>query len=178
MLEQAEIFARSIRSGSYVLGIDPGLRGAVVALDIRSRAPVRWYRFECEQIPGRHFINRAVYVAGFHKFASDCDLAYPVRRAFVEEPLPFTISKATLANQHQTLGRIEATLGLLLIPAIRIAPQSWQRYYGLIGKGKRESVEVATSLMPELGKLRVKDSDIAEAALIGRFGIINRGIDP
>lgn len=67
-------------------------------------------------------------------------------------------------------GIVEAVVDIMRIEHRVIQPQAWKRHYGLIGKGKAESLSVARALYP-LADLRLaKHHNRAEAILMAHFG--------
>lgn len=158
-----------------VLGIDPGLSGAVVALTLDGKQLLGTWAMPTVPLKGRGRIKRRVDGAALCDIYARGNIAH----AFVEDPGVVmggahraVTSPLSVAALHATLGNIEGALDVRGIPSSRVHPSSWKRPYGLWGKGdKRASLDVAMQLWPDFGPLRMKDNGHAEAALIARYGL-------
>jgi crossover junction endodeoxyribonuclease RuvC len=70
-------------------------------------------------------------------------------------------------------GITEAVCDIMPAPVVWVMPQTWKRYYGLIGKDKNESRACAVRLLPSMAPMlaRVKDDGRAEALLLAYWGM-------
>ena len=148
-------------STPLIVGLDPGLTGAVAILN-----------------PGGHLID--VYdlpVIGKHINAAELATYEGWRsnptgfHAVIEQVAsrPGQSSVATFTFGHG-VGSIEATFAVLGVPLTRVTPATWKKHFGL-GKDKNDSRRKATELWPAKSSYfaRVKDDGRAEAALIARW---------
>lgn len=151
-------------------GVDPGLDGACVVL--------------FDGVPQRNLVVRArkyaVETTSFAKNRLEIEALYDdlqntksVRGAvvYMESPvITFGKSAVTSASQNQTYGKFEAVFTMLgAEQIIEVTPSAWKTKYGLLKTKKRASCDRVRELFPEFDLL-VKDADIAEALLIGRYG--------
>jgi hypothetical protein len=157
-----------------VIGVDPGLTGAIVAID--SRAGV----IECADMPTAEngietgSMKRWVCAAalrdllaewsGRHEFARESVLTV------LERPIPMpSLPAQTIASQFDTFGVLRAELERLAKLQV-ITPQEWKKFYG-IGHDKDKARTVATTLYPDAAAFfkRIKDHNRAEACLIAHW---------
>jgi crossover junction endodeoxyribonuclease RuvC len=73
----------------------------------------------------------------------------------------------------RSCGSIETTIQLCSIPIELIEPTQWKKFFTLVGKDKEQSRAKALELFPETHALlsRKRDHNIAEACLIGLYGL-------
>jgi len=159
-----------------ILGIDPGLTGAIAALDhngqflgvadiptcmidgadnatIKREVDVRalWALMR-KMIPGGESVICAMEHISSLGSAVKGDQA-----------------KASLAA---TKASIAAVLTLQRLPIHRVTPQKWKRFYGL-DSDKDRCLEVARQLYPFPAFARKKDHNRAESVLIARWALRN-----
>ena len=165
-----------------VIGIDPGLTGAMSFIDSAAGTA------SIEDIPtvpltGKGLVQRRI---------DGRKLAELVRKHCPADRAVIVVCEAVMAmggqnNAMQTqgslmrsLGAIEAVFDVLRWPALIVAPQTWQRHYGLQGKkAKREpgtlpdAIRIARELYPTAANMlqRVKDHNRAESLLIAAYGL-------
>ena len=170
-MTQATLFDAQDPPEWAVLGVDVGLTGCVAALNENARV-ISYRRTAAIRRPGEHFIKKMADGEPMWEFLQT--IPCPILMAFIEIP-------AIVNQQHShhsncslwhSLGTVETVFRLLGVKTCYVQPQAWMRKYDLyaVELKKRKAVERATRLNPELGKLLVKDADIAEAVLIGRYG--------
>lgn len=159
-----------------VLGVDPGLSGAIVALDVAGKTVLCAYPMPTRATQGRGRVKRRVHGEMLDHILRRENIFH----AFVEDPgvvmggnanAPAITSPLSVAALHATLGAIEATLHARGVSSSRVFPGTWKKPYGLRKTTKRKSVEVASQIWPIFKNLRVRDNGHAEAALIARFGL-------
>lgn len=150
-----------------VLGIDPGLSGALAWLDPKANQIVFMYdspvykngdKYEFD-VPG------AAQIISNH--VADTDLAVVER--------VHSMPKQGVASTFKfgyTAGSVYGILCALGIPTVLTDPQSWKSAYGLIGCGKDESRFAAMRYWPAVEKhfSKKKWDGRAEACLIAGFG--------
>lgn len=74
------------------------------------------------------------------------------------------------ASQHRTLGNIEAALASLGVVSRYIPVLDWKVNFNLKGKPKKDAIPIANKLC-DMEVVKVKDTPIAEAALVARYGM-------
>jgi hypothetical protein len=155
-----------------VLGIDPGLSGAIAALCQR-----RGF-LDVADLPtcgnglenGR--VSRWLDVKGVAEILSDWSRRFEFAReavqAVIERPIPMPSQQVwTAASNFDCLGVLRASVTLRGHPLMFVTPNEWKRYYRL-GKDKSDATAVARNLYPDAPLSRVKDHNRAEAILIAR----------
>jgi len=164
-----------------VLGVDPGLTGAVAAicsarglLDIMD-IPV------CDNGHAsgsmRNWVDVAALVLALRDWSQRFEFAaHGQVLAAMERPIPMpTLPAQTIASQFDTVGAIRAALICRACPVTMVEPGKWKKRYAL-GRDKDASREVAARLYPAADKLlaRKKDHNRAEALLIGDWHLQER----
>ena len=145
-----------------VMGVDPGVRGAIVVTR-NGKRPRHW------KMPMRT------------KDKHGYDIAHIAEIVRKERPDLLAVEHVTRpASLVRCMGLLEAIGVTLGIEVVTIRPQVWKRHYNL-STNKAESIKLAAKLWPKLGKSMKRKSDdgIAEAALIGEYAriVYQRAID-
>lgn len=148
-----------------ILGIDPGVSGAIVA--IQSGQPIEWMRMPAMKD------GKSSRVNGHALARFIADLPEPVARAYVEavHSMP-SQGVASSFNFGHSAGVIAGVLAALEIPVVMVTPQSWKKRAGLIGKGKDDARVMAIRMFPkwrELDKIGAGQA-YADAAFIAIYG--------
>lgn len=161
------------------IGVDPGLTGAVCFLDdadILEVLPLPTVALEGEGLIKRRIDGEELYRM------VDAHVPDGARmQVFCENVKAIGgIDNAiqTQASLVRTLGAIESVFDILGCPRTLIEPQTWQRFYGLIGKAAEKrvagelpaAVRMAQRLFPDCGLHKVGDHNKAEALLIAHYG--------
>lgn len=150
-----------------VLGVDPGLSGAVAVLDGDSVLYL-------EDLPTVQFSNARIKnrVDGASLAAMLAPYADRIRLAVVERvgARPGEAASGAFCFGY-TSGVIHGVLGALRIPVELPMPVTWKKAMGL-GKDKDLSRSRAIELYPSMAPLltRKKDHDRAEAILLATYG--------
>lgn len=162
-----------------VIGIDPGIGGAACAF------------FRADQ-EGPEFVADVIDLPtmddGQRREIDDVRFAGWVRkmcpvRAFIEnvQAMPSipdktgkrrTMGAATSFRFGMVAGQLRATVRCCGVPVSLIHPQTWKRYFSLMGAKKEDSRQLALQLHPEAAHWlqRKKDDGRAEAILLARYG--------
>lgn len=159
-----------------VIGIDPGLTGAVAVMDHNGVRAV--FDIPTMPVPGAGpkalVKNKIDGRALCQLLLKHCPASEGKPRVFLEKVS--TMGGANNAVQTQgslmrSLGAIETVIECLNYPMEQVAPQSWKKQFG-IGSDKTKGLEAARRLHPEvLADLkRVKDHNRAEAVLLAHYG--------
>lgn len=136
-----------------ILGVDPGVRGALVVM--RNGKRPRHWKMPMES-RGKHGYD----IAGIAKI---------IRK---ERPDLVVVEQVTRpASIVRCMGIFQAISITLDLPVCTVRPQVWKRHFGL-SADKNESIALACSMWPKLKKVvrRKSDDGIAEAALIAEYG--------
>ena len=146
------------------IGIDPGISGAVVALE--NGAPVEWLRMPVMSGGGK---SRRVNTAALAAWIADRAPA----AAFVEAvgAMPGQ-GVASMFTFGRAAGAVDGVLGALGVPVTYLTPQAWKRAAGLIGKDKDAARGRAVQIWPAWRALDKKGEGqaLADAALIAWAG--------
>ena len=159
-----------------VIGIDPGLTGAVAVMDHNGVRAV----FDLPTMPVPGAGPKALVknkIDGYklcQLLLKHCPASEGKPRVFLEKVS--TMGGANNAVQTQgslmrSLGAIETVVECLNFPMEQVAPQSWKKQFG-IGSDKAKALETARKLHPEAAAdlKRVRDHNRAEAILLAHFG--------
>jgi len=150
-----------------VLGIDPGLTGALAFMENETAQLVALYDFPLNQRKvGKRMQRR---VAWQRLLSPEMRvLLLDTDQAFIEDvhAMPGQGVSSSF-NFGRTVGGTEATMAAFSIPVTFVTPQAWQKRAGVVG-GKSSSRARAMELFPEWAErfTRVKDDGRADAALI------------
>ena len=151
---------------SYLIGIDPGVSGAIVILQsAKHPEPIEWIRTPTTK-DGK---ASRVDVAEVVRWLED----YDVGHAYVEavHAMPGQ-GVASMFSFGHAAGSVMGVLAAMRIPVTLVTPQAWKKRAGLIGKDKDAARSRAIQLWPRWGALGKKGEGqaLADAALIARFG--------
>ena len=158
-----------MRAAPVVLGIDPGLSGALAVLDAQGRV------LETEDMPTLTTGNgrRVLDVVRLRELLTRLP---PLRGVlWVEQvgTMP-TDSRVSAFAFGRSVGALEACCILSGVPLHRVSPQVWKRAAGLpVGAPKAASLEAAMRLVPSSAQhlTRARDHNRADAVLIALHGL-------
>lgn len=157
-----------------VLGIDPGLSGAVACLDSDGALDLR-------DMPAL-----AIQRNGKAKREVDAAILADMIEGFTRDPFGLRIEVAAYVEQvgampgqgvssmfafGQSFGVVLGVLAALEVPVTRVPPATWTRALG-VAKGDDAGRRRASELLPQHAHFwaRKKDHGRADAALIALFG--------
>lgn len=148
-----------------ILGIDPGLSGALALYDPED-GTLCIHDMPTTERRGKRFVDE-------YELARIVDAWAPkIREAWLETatPRPGT-GVGILATSLRNYGLIRGVIVANFIPLHDTPPATWKRAMG-VTKDKKTSRDKASELLPAHAPLfrRVKDSDRAEASLIALYG--------
>ena len=153
-----------------IIGIDPGLSGAVALLDGDECVDL-WDMPISEKTHGKGKEVNAFLLADIIHDAvqkADGDLT-----AIIEQvsAMPGQGVSSMFAF-GAAYGTVRGVLGAMGIPTTQVTPQRWKRAEGLTGRDKDASRTKAISEFPEVRHMlhRKKDVGRADAILIARYG--------
>lgn len=152
-----------------LIGIDPGMTGAIALLDGDQALLV-------DDLPATDSGRSKSLCA---------PLLADLMRNYIEQAggRPTVILERVAARPGQgvssmfsfgrSYGIVEGVIGSLGLPLSRVTPQSWKRKAKLLGKEKDASRALAIELFPEVANRlsRKKDCGRAEAILIAFYGL-------
>ncbi len=150
----------------FILGVDPGLSGALAVLDVKNRSIVSVFDMPIIQEKTKRTIDCGALGLKLSAFIDDISFAvvedvHSMPGQGVVGVFSFGVSK----------GIILGMLGLSLIPVFLTPPAVWKNVMGL-NRDKDWSRTLATKLFPlseDHFKLK-KDHDKAESCLLAEFG--------
>lgn len=152
-----------------ILGIDPGLSGALAVLDF---IEVDAKLASVIDVPTvAEGAKRRVWIAPLAEWIMELDPAPSF--AFIERAQAMPEQGASSGFIYgRAVGYLEAAVLCAGIRLRTAEPAVWKRKLGLIGKGKAESQALAQKLVCNLGEAltRKKDHNRAEAMLIAIYG--------
>ena len=145
------------------LGIDPGLTGAVAAVDAQGHVHL------LEELPtilrGTGRVKRELDPAGLAHLLRPItdDIAVALVETVGSRPGQGVASVFSLGQSSGVIAGVLATLG---IPVITTTPAKWKKQMGLIGTDKEASRALATRLFPGIDLHRKRDHNLAESLLL------------
>lgn len=152
---------------SYVIGIDPGCSGAIVAMNMDGDT-VGYMQMPTVKVGAKSRVNGAA-VAAFIR-----DIPGTVQHAYIEQvhAMPGQGVTSMFTFGHSA-GVVEGVITGMGIPVSLITPQAWKKHMGLIGQDKDAARSRAVQLYPALRVLDLKGKGqaVADALLIARYGI-------
>ena len=162
----AAIHGGSGGMSGYLIGIDPGISGAIVVLQSAACPhPVDWVRMPTLK-EGK---SSRVDCASLARCLEDYDTGAAVVEAV--HAMPGQGVSSMFAFGH-AVGSVMGVLAALRIPVTLAPPQRWKKAAGLIGTDKDAARSRAIQLWPRWAALAAKGEGqaLADAALIARFG--------
>jgi len=161
----------------YVIGIDPGITGAVAFLPPPGNG-VFGFAVNVIDLPvyqdGKHQMINAVKLASILRSwyqTPGLDLLNTDIMVYVEQvsAMPGQ-GVAGMFNFGTSYGIILGVVGALGMPLTLVRPQAWKKRAGLLHREKDEARTLAQRLYPQIDLSRKKDIGRADAILIARFG--------
>lgn len=164
-----------------VLGIDPGLTGALAVVHSERGLLDTVDLPVCENGTAGGSMRRWLDCAGLGVLLIDLSARHQFAlesvEAAMERPIPMpSLPAQTIATQFDTVGALRGILAARAIPLTMVEPVRWKRAYGLRGgkDAKHESRMCCLRLYPRAPVGRVKDHNRAEAILIADWLIADR----
>lgn len=158
---------------SIIIGIDPGLTGAVAVFTNGVFTTV-YYLPVMENGKGKATVKKKI---------DQVELAWILAKhdpycthVFLEEvsSMPGQ-GVASMFSIGRTIGAIEGVLAGLNIPYTLVSPKAWKRFHGITKPphkkdAKLQDLALARKLCPEVPLARMKDHNRADAILIAAYG--------
>ena len=146
-----------------VIGIDPGVSGAVVLLE--NNVPIEWMVMPTVKQGSTTRVNASAL--------AEFLIENPCEHALVEMVGAMPKQGVTsMFNFGHSCGVLNGVLSALLIPHTMVTPQTWKKRAGLIGTDKDAARSRGLQLWPMWLDLNQtgKGQALADAALIARYG--------
>jgi crossover junction endodeoxyribonuclease RuvC len=150
-----------------ILGVDPGLGGALAFLDADGSLQV--FDMPVHRLKRGAKVKREI---DRYELARIVDAHGPIAHAFVEQVGAMPGQGVTSMFQFgRSLGIVEGVIAAAFVPTDYVTPGKWRTAMG-VRAGKDGSRARASALMPRHAGLwtRVRDDGRAEAALIALYG--------
>ena len=151
-----------------IIGIDPGLNGAIAVLkDLKVKEI-----FDVPVMPegkkNKRQLNSALLVSLLREnINSNEEIAVVVEQVNAMPGQGVT----SMFNFGQTFGAIKGICAALELPIFFIRPSKWKKHFELINSSKDSSRTKAIEMYPKLSKQLAKKKDVnkSDAILIARF---------
>ena len=144
----------------YVIGIDPGMTGAIALVDARLKTCLGVHDMPPDELG---LVSLKVRIMGEH---GPPDAIFVEKCASMPKQGVVSTFKFGLNNGMVRLWAAEFSMRWELI-----TPQKWKKYHGLTKATKKDSLLVARRKWPNAPLDRMKDVDRAEALLIAEYGL-------
>jgi len=150
-----------------VIGIDPGLSGAIVILE--NGTPIEWTAMPTMKAGSANRVNASALAAFIrsHLYGDEKIQAY----VELVSSMPGQ-GVASMFSFGHSAGVLQGVLGAFEIPVTMVTPSTWKKRAGLIGQDKDASRVKAIQMFPSWRDLdkKGKGQALADAALIAIYG--------
>ena len=159
-----------------VVGIDPGLNGAIAILQDKKVLSIIDMPVMADGKKNKRQLNNAQLAEILRKNTSDDDEISVVVEQVNAMPGQGVTS---MFNFGQTFGAIKGVCAALKLPIFFVRPSKWKKYFELINSSKDSSRTKAIEMYPYLSDQLTKKKDVnkSDAILIARFFVETRLID-
>lgn len=158
---------------SLVLGIDPGISGALVLLEEGSNEYIDHLLTPTIKVGSKNRLNGAAIKAWLDEYED-------ISHAFLEQvnAMPGQTGKGPKMGAGSAFtfghaaGYVEGIISGANIPLTLVTPQKWKKHADLIGTDKDAARSRAVQLYPDVRTLdlKAKGQAMADAMLIARYG--------
>jgi len=159
-----------------VVGIDPGLDGALAVLDLHQGGAVlhvtRVTPTPTLTVTVRKRRRREYDIPGMWRLVIDAIAPAAVRIAVVAVEHQGPRPKEGVVSSFRTGLGFGLWRGLIVaaqLPLAIVTPQAWRREYGLLGAGKHASIRCAVERFPTYPSTLTRHDGAADAILIAGF---------
>ena len=159
-----------------IIGIDPGLSGAIAVLENNKVLNIFDMPVMSEGKKNKRQLNSAQLV----RIIKENTLANDDINVVVEQVNAMPGQGVTsMFNFGQTFGAIKGVCAALKLPIYFVRPSKWKKYFELINSSKDSSRTKAIEMYPNLSKDLAKKKDVnkSDAILIARFYSETRPIE-
>ena len=156
-----------------VLGIDPGLTGAIAILEGKNVLKIFDMPTMAEGKKNKKQLNSAQLVNIIKENVTNADEAAVIVEQVNAMPGQGVTS---MFNFGQTFGAIKGICAALNLPIFFVRPSKWKKHYELINSSKDASRTKAIEMYPSLSNQLAKKKDVnkSDAILIARYYIETR----
>ena len=151
-----------------IIGIDPGLSGAIAVLEDKKVLGIYEMPVMAEGKKNKRQLNSAqlVNIIKSNIIKSD-EIAVVVEQVNAMPGQGVT----SMFNFGQTFGAIKGVCAALELPIFFVRPSKWKKYFDLINSSKDSSRTKAIEMYPSLSSQLTKKKDVnkSDAILIARF---------
>ena len=156
-----------------VVGIDPGLNGAIAILQDKKVLSITDMPVMADGKKNKRQLNNAQLAEILIKNTSEGDEISIVVEQVNAMPGQGVTS---MFNFGQTFGAIKGVCAALQLPIFFVRPSKWKKYFELINSSKDSSRTKAIEMYPYLSDQLAKKKDVnkSDAILIARFFIETR----
>jgi len=156
-----------------VVGIDPGLNGAIAVLQDKKVLSITDMPVMADGKKNKRQLNNAQLAEILRKNTSEGDEISIVVEQVNAMPGQGVTS---MFNFGQTFGAIKGVCAALQLPIFFVRPSKWKKYFELINSSKDSSRTKAIEMYPNLSDQLAKKKDVnkSDAILIARFFIETR----
>ena len=151
-----------------IIGIDPGLSGAIAILENNKVLNLFDIPVMSEGKKNKKQLNSALLVSLLKEnISSDDEIAVVVEQVNAMPGQGVT----SMFNFGQTFGAIKGICAALNLPIFFVRPSKWKKHFELINSSKDSSRTKAIEMYPKLSNelARKKDVNKSDAILIARF---------
>ena len=151
-----------------VIGIDPGLSGAIAVLDDKKVLKIIDMPVMAEGKKNKNQLNSAQLVNIIKENINNNEEIVVVVEQVNAMPGQGVTS---MFNFGQTFGAIKGVCAALNLPIFFVRPSKWKKYFELINSSKDSSRTKVIEMYPSLSSqlIRKKDVNKSDAILIARF---------
>ena len=151
-----------------LIGIDPGLTGAIAILEGKKVLNIYEMPVMAEGKKNKKQLNSAQLVALIKEYANNNDDVVVIVEQVNAMPGQGVTS---MFNFGQTFGAIKGVCAALKLPIFFVRPSKWKKYFELINSSKDSSRTKAIEMYPSLSSQLAKKKDVnkSDAILIARF---------
>ena len=156
-----------------IIGIDPGLSGAIAILENNKVIKIFDMPVMSEGKKNKRQLNSAQLVKLLSEYTLDTDEISVVVEQVNAMPGQGVTS---MFNFGQTFGAIKGICAALELPIFFVRPSKWKKHFELINSSKDSSRTKAIEMYPSLSDNLAKKKDVnkSDAILIARFYSENR----
>ena len=151
-----------------IIGIDPGLSGAIAVLENKNVLNIFDIPVMSEGKKNKRQLNSALLVNLLREnIIKDEEVAVVVEQVNAMPGQGVT----SMFNFGQTFGAIKGICAALELPIYFVRPSKWKKYFELINSSKDSSRTKAIEMYPKLSNQLAKKKDVnkSDAILIARY---------
>ena len=152
-----------------IIGIDPGLSGAIAVLDNKKVLNIFDIPVMSEGKKNKRQLNSASQLVNILKenIIKDEEVAVVVEQVNAMPGQGVT----SMFNFGQTFGAIKGVCAALKLPIFFVRPSKWKKHFELINSSKDASRTKAIEMYPKLSNQLAKKRDVnkSDAILIAKF---------